>query len=61
MGWFDSFRTLPYPALYGPYKTAVTADVLEAGFLFAIAIVAFSLLLILPGFRGKEVRVASIL
>ncbi|XP_013403434.2 dual oxidase maturation factor 1 [Lingula anatina] len=53
-GLFDTFRNKSGPTLYGPLKTPVTADVLEAGFIYAIAILAFSLLIILPGVRHKE-------
>lgn len=54
-GFFDTFRTLPFPTLYGPMKTPVTADVLEAGLIFAIAILAVSFLVILPGLILKKV------
>lgn len=53
-GFFDTFRTLPFPTLYGPMKTPVTADVLEAGLIFAIAILAVSFLVILPGLILKK-------
>lgn len=54
MGTYEGWRKNGGPTLYGPDKTAVTADVLEAGLLFAAAILAFSLLIVLPGIRGKE-------
>lgn len=54
MALYDGWRKDGGPTLYGPLKTAVTADVLEAGFIFAIVILAFSLLLILPGIRGRQ-------
>ncbi|CAH1797388.1 unnamed protein product [Owenia fusiformis] len=58
-GWFDYGRSNGGPTLYSPNKTAVTVDVLEAGFIFAVLIVFFSFLLILPGVRGTErVKVA---
>ena len=54
---------IPYSALreggaqtqYGPNKTAVTADVTEAGFIFAFIIIALSFFIILPGIRGSQV------
>lgn len=49
---YDMWRKDGGPTLYGPLKSAVTADVLEAGFLFAMAILIFSLLITLPGIRG---------
>ena len=55
-GFFDIFRVLPYPTLYGPMKTPVTVDVLEVGFLFAIAILAISFFIIVPGVILKKVR-----
>ncbi|KAK2164702.1 hypothetical protein LSH36_60g05048 [Paralvinella palmiformis] len=54
MGWFDAFRVDPYPTQYDPRKTAVTGDVLESGLLYAICILAFSCLIIIPGWRGKQ-------
>ncbi|XP_071793939.1 dual oxidase maturation factor 1-like isoform X1 [Asterias amurensis] len=53
---------VPYSALreggaqtqYGPNKTAVTADVTEAGFIFAFIIIALSFFIILPGIRGSQ-------
>lgn len=54
---YSAFRTNGGPTTYGPLKTAVTADVLEAGFIFAAVILAFSLLLILPGFNGRQVSI----
>jgi len=54
MPWFSLFRDVPYPTLYPPRKTPVTADVLEAGLIFAMCIIAFSFVLIIPGVRGRE-------
>lgn len=56
MTLYTGFRVGGFPTLYPSIKTAVTADILEVGLFFAIAILAFSLLIILPGVRGKEVR-----
>ena len=55
MGLYDTFRTKPYPTHYGPNKTAVTVDVLEAGLALAFVLLAFCFLLVLPGFKRKEV------
>lgn len=54
MAWFDTWRDEPYPTQYPPRKTAVTADVLESGLAYAICILAFSLLIIIPGWRGNQ-------
>ena len=52
---YDAFREGDFPTLYRSNKTPVTADVLEAGFIFAAAILAASLLIGLPGLHGKQV------
>lgn len=54
MGLYDGWRVDGYPTLYPPNKTPVTSDVLEVGLIFAIVIIAFSLLLVIPGVRGRE-------
>ena len=54
-GLFDTFRTLPFPTLYGPMKSPVTVDVLEVGLLFAIVILGLSFLIVLPGIIFKKV------
>ncbi|XP_035666958.1 dual oxidase maturation factor 1-like isoform X1 [Branchiostoma floridae] len=54
MGFFDFNRVDGGPTLYASNKTAVTVDVLEIGFIFAICILAFSFLVILPGVRGMQ-------
>lgn len=53
-GWFDLFRLGQYPTLYPSHKTPVTSDVLEAGLIYAGVILAFSLLLILPGVKKGD-------
>ena len=53
--FFNLFRLGQYPTLYPAQFTPVEADVLLTGFLFAGAIFAFSLLLLLPGIRRGEV------
>ncbi|XP_078655692.1 dual oxidase maturation factor 1-like isoform X1 [Branchiostoma floridae x Branchiostoma belcheri] len=53
-GFFDFNRVDGGPTLYASNKTAVTVDVLEVGFIFAICILAFSFLVILPGVRGIQ-------
>lgn len=50
-GLYDRFRTLNGPTLYGPDQRTVTADLLEAGWIYATCILAFSLLILLPGLR----------
>ena len=55
-GFFDSFRVYGGPTLYPENKTPVTADVLEAGLIYAIVTLAVGFFLVLPGVRGKEVR-----
>lgn len=54
MGLYDAFRDKPLHTYYGPNKTAVTVDVLEAGLVLAFVLLALSFLLVLPGFRHKE-------
>lgn len=54
-GWYDGWRHDGFPALYPALKTAVTADVLEVGLIFVAVILAFSLFIIIPGFRKSEV------
>ena len=54
-GYFDQFRYLNFPTLYPSIKTSVSSDILLAGFIFAAVILAFSLLLIVPGVRRWHV------
>lgn len=54
-GFFDGFRTGNFPPLYPSIKTSQSSDILEAGFIFAAVIVAFCLLLIVPGVRRWHV------
>ncbi|XP_028409127.1 dual oxidase maturation factor 1-like [Dendronephthya gigantea] len=54
MGLYDAFRTKPFQTAYGENKTAVTVDVLEVGLILAFVLLAFSFLVVLPGFRHKE-------
>lgn len=61
-GFFDRFRAgFGFPTLYPSVKTAVTADVLEVGWIYAAVIVAFSLLLIIPGVRRWNRRVYTVI
>ena len=48
---YEAFREKPYPARYGSLKTPVRVDVTYAGIIFAIAILAFSFLVVIPGVR----------
>ncbi|XP_029839009.2 dual oxidase maturation factor 1 [Ixodes scapularis] len=52
--WFSALRDKPFPTMYGENKTAVTADVLEAGLILAFCILTFAFLLLLPGVRGGQ-------
>ena len=52
---YQAFRENGFPTFYSENKTAWQADILEAGFIFAFCILAFSFFVILPGIRGKEV------
>ena len=56
MGLYDAFRDKPFQTAYGENKTAVTVDVLEVGLILAFVLLALSFLVVLPGFRHKEVR-----
>ncbi|KAI8506261.1 regulation of thyroid hormone proteinration [Branchiostoma belcheri] len=51
---YQAFRVDGGPTQYPPNPTPVTADVLEVGLVFAVAILAFSFLVILPGVRGMQ-------
>ncbi|KAF6019331.1 hypothetical protein EB796_022359 [Bugula neritina] len=53
--WFNFNRHLGvWPTLYDSMKTPVTVDVLEAGLILAVVMLAFCFLIILPGIRGRE-------
>lgn len=54
-GLFDAWRDGFFPTIYPAKPSAVTADVLEAGFIYAAVILGFSLLIILPGIRSTAV------
>ncbi|XP_071498808.1 dual oxidase maturation factor 1-like [Diadema antillarum] len=49
---YGAFRNGGFPTYYPPNQTAVTADVLVVGFIFAFLISSFSVFIILPGIRG---------
>ncbi|GFO23371.1 dual oxidase maturation factor 1 [Plakobranchus ocellatus] len=51
---FDAFRENKFPTYYDENKTPWEADILTSGLIFAFVILAFSLLIILPGFKGTE-------
>lgn len=53
--WYSALRDKPFPTLYGENRTAVTADVLEAGLILAFCILTFAFLLLIPGVRGGQV------
>ena len=44
-GYFDTFRNVPAPTLYGPNRTPVTQDVLEIGFIVAFSMTWFCVIL----------------
>lgn len=52
--WYSALRDKPFPTLYGENRTAVTADVLEAGLILAFCILTFAFLLLIPGVRGGQ-------
>nr|XP_002123520.2 dual oxidase maturation factor 1-like isoform X2 [Ciona intestinalis]XP_018670860.1 dual oxidase maturation factor 1-like isoform X1 [Ciona intestinalis] len=49
---FEAWRTNGGPTQHPAMPTAVTSDVLEIGFVFAFCILAFSFVLIIPGYKG---------
>jgi len=51
---YDSFRTNGGPTQYPPNPSAVTVDVLEIGFIFAILLLFVCFALTIPGYKGKE-------
>lgn len=53
---YDAWRVNGGPTQHAPNPTAVTVDVLEVGFIFAIATIGFSFALVVPGYRGWSVR-----
>ena len=55
MGLYDAWRVNGGPTQHPPNPTPVTADVLETGFIFAIAVLAFCFALVVPGYRGWSV------
>ncbi|XP_072039205.1 dual oxidase maturation factor 1-like [Amphiura filiformis] len=57
---YDAFRDKPYPARYPPLKTAVRVDVTYSGIIFAIAILAFSFLVVIPGVRTAKKRLFAL-
>ena len=52
---YGAWRVNGGPTQHPPNPTAVTVDVLEVGFIFAIAVLAFCLSLIVLGYRGWPV------
>ena len=57
MSTYDRWRENGGPTLYDSNKTPVTADILEAGLIFAIVALFFSLVIMLPGFNLKPVSI----
>ena len=55
MGAYEFSRIEGFPSLFPPNKTPVTADTVEAGWIFAFLILFVSFLVVLPGFKGKRV------
>jgi len=60
-GYFDQFRTGNFPTLYPSIKTSQSSDILISGFIYAAVILAFSLLLIVPGVRRWHVSTTAVL
>lgn len=56
---YEGFRNELGPTQYPRGKTAVTADVTEAGFICAAIILFIAFMAILPGIRGLQNRVSS--
>ncbi|XP_037075847.1 dual oxidase maturation factor 1-like [Pollicipes pollicipes] len=54
MGLYGASRIEGFASLFPSNKTPVTADVLEAGWIFAFAIIYISFLFVLPGYKGKR-------
>ncbi|PSN41138.1 hypothetical protein C0J52_05203 [Blattella germanica] len=52
-GFFDSARKEGFPTMFPEDKTAVTADVLETGFIVAFVMLVLCFYLVIPGFRGN--------
>lgn len=59
-GYFDQFRQGNFPTLYPSIKTSQSSDILLAGFIFGAVILAFSLLLIVPGVRRWHRRLTTV-
>ena len=58
-GYFDSFRVGNFPSLYPPIKRSAGTSMLLAWFILFAVIFAFSLLLIVPGFRHWHVSTTA--
>ena len=55
---YQSFREANWPTQFGSINTPVTVDILIIGFIYAAVILAFSLIIVIPGVRGtKEVSI----
>ena len=54
--FFEGFRSEGFPTMYPENKTAAHVDVLEAGIILAFVMVGATFLLVLPAWRGLEVR-----
>ena len=55
---YQLFRLENGPTQFGSNKTPVTVDVVVFGFVYATVILAFSLIIVIPGVRGaREVRI----
>lgn len=58
--FFGAFRDGGYrPSVYESNKTAAVTDVLDTGLILAFLMLGFCFYIVLPGIRGKEVRVAD--
>lgn len=52
---YGASRLEGFPAMFAEQRTPVTADTVEAGWIFAFGILLLSFLAILPAYKGKRV------
>ncbi|XP_077978626.1 dual oxidase maturation factor 1-like [Glandiceps talaboti] len=51
---YSAFRDYGLPTMYPEHKTAVTVDIVIAGLIYAISIIAISIIIIIPGVQTRE-------
>lgn len=59
--WFDLGRKENFPSNYGSHATAVTVDVLDAGFITAGVILVIAFFISIPTTRLKDVSTRLLL